>query len=101
MTGRPCHDARRSPLPSTTTPTSFMASAPKARLEGELSALRPADAPSEGGEPTPEQYGAARSLASAYRTHGHLAARLDPLGTEPPGDPALEPGYHGLDQSVL
>ena len=23
--------------------------------------------------------------------HGHLAARLDPLGSEPPGDPALEP----------
>ncbi|MGH2996103.1 MAG: 2-oxoglutarate dehydrogenase E1 component, partial [Gaiellaceae bacterium] len=27
----------------------------------------------------------------AHRTHGHLAARLDPLGSEPPGDPALEP----------
>ena len=25
------------------------------------------------------------------RMHGHLAARLDPLGSEPPGDPALEP----------
>jgi 2-oxoglutarate dehydrogenase E1 component len=23
--------------------------------------------------------------------HGHLAAHLDPLGSEPPGDPALEP----------
>jgi 2-oxoglutarate dehydrogenase E1 component len=27
----------------------------------------------------------------AHRTHGHLAARLDPLGSQPPGDPALEP----------
>src|SRR5581483_9363788 len=26
-----------------------------------------------------------------FRMHGHLAARLDPLGSEPPGDPALEP----------
>ena len=26
-----------------------------------------------------------------YRMHGHLAARLDPLGSEPIGDPALEP----------
>ena len=34
---------------------------------------------------------AATALVRAYRTHGHLAARLDPLGSEPPGDPALEP----------
>jgi 2-oxoglutarate dehydrogenase E1 component len=34
---------------------------------------------------------AAMALVKAYRTHGHLAARLDPLGSEPPGDPALEP----------
>src|SRR5436853_5764846 len=34
---------------------------------------------------------AAMSLVKAHRTHGHLAARLDPLGSEPPGDPALEP----------
>src|SRR5438552_1007155 len=34
---------------------------------------------------------AAMALVKAFRMHGHLAARLDPLGTEPPGDPALEP----------
>src|SRR5918996_563152 len=34
---------------------------------------------------------AAMALVKAYRTHGHLAARLDPLGSEPPGDPALDP----------
>ncbi len=34
---------------------------------------------------------AAMALVKAYRTHGHLAAKLDPLGSEPPGDPALEP----------
>jgi 2-oxoglutarate dehydrogenase complex dehydrogenase (E1) component-like enzyme len=34
---------------------------------------------------------AAMSLIKAIRMHGHLAARLDPLGSEPPGDPALEP----------
>jgi 2-oxoglutarate dehydrogenase E1 component len=34
---------------------------------------------------------AAMSLIKAHRTHGHLAARLDPLGSEPEGDPALDP----------
>jgi 2-oxoglutarate dehydrogenase E1 component len=34
---------------------------------------------------------AAMSLVKAFRTHGHLAAHIDPLGSEPPGDPALEP----------
>jgi 2-oxoglutarate dehydrogenase E1 component len=34
---------------------------------------------------------AAMALVKAYRTHGHLAAHLDPLGSEPVGDPALEP----------
>src|SRR5919108_4601697 len=50
-----------------------------------------------GAEPAPvsnELLGAvaaAMALVKAYRMHGHLAARLDPLGSEPPGDPALEP----------
>src|SRR5690242_546136 len=34
---------------------------------------------------------AAMALVKAFRMHGHLAARLDPLGSEPPGDPAMEP----------
>jgi 2-oxoglutarate dehydrogenase E1 component len=34
---------------------------------------------------------AAMSLVKALRMHGHLAAHLDPLGSEPVGDPALEP----------
>ncbi len=33
---------------------------------------------------------AAMALVKAHRMHGHLAARLDPLGSEPVGDPALE-----------
>ena len=33
---------------------------------------------------------AAMALVDAIRSHGHLAARLDPLGSEPLGDPALE-----------
>src|SRR4029077_16429227 len=33
---------------------------------------------------------AAMALVKAYRMHGHLAARLDPLGSEPRGAPALD-----------
>jgi 2-oxoglutarate decarboxylase len=44
---------------------------------------------------------AAMSLLKAHRTHGHLAARLDPLGREPEGDPALEPGPLGLTPEVM
>ena len=39
---------------------------------------------------------AATSLVKAHRMHGHLAAHLDPLGSEPIGDPALEPETVGL-----
>jgi 2-oxoglutarate dehydrogenase E1 component len=45
----------------------------------------PADAELLGG------IAAAMALVKAFRMHGHLAARIDPLGSEPPGDPALEP----------
>jgi 2-oxoglutarate dehydrogenase E1 component len=56
----------------------------------------PAPPPSPAAEPQPvtdELLGAvaaAMALVKAHRMHGHLAARLDPLGSEPPGDPALE-----------
>jgi 2-oxoglutarate decarboxylase len=39
---------------------------------------------------------AGMALVKAYRNFGHMAARLDPLGSEPPGDPALDPEPLGL-----
>ncbi|MDQ2690366.1 MAG: multifunctional oxoglutarate decarboxylase/oxoglutarate dehydrogenase thiamine pyrophosphate-binding subunit/dihydrolipoyllysine-residue succinyltransferase subunit [Chloroflexota bacterium] len=39
---------------------------------------------------------AAMALVKAYRHFGHLAATLDPLGSPPPGDPALDPAPLGL-----
>ena len=44
---------------------------------------------------------AATSLIKAHRTHGHLAARLDPLGSEPEGDPALDPNTVGLTPEIM
>ncbi len=44
---------------------------------------------------------AAVSLLKAHRTHGHLAARLDPLGSEPEGDPALDPETIGLTPALM
>jgi multifunctional 2-oxoglutarate metabolism enzyme len=44
---------------------------------------------------------AATSLLKAYRTHGHLAAHLDPLGSEPKGDPALQPENVNLTPELM
>jgi 2-oxoglutarate dehydrogenase E1 component len=44
---------------------------------------------------------AATSLLKAHRTHGHLAAKLDPLGREPEGDPALDPVPLGLTPGLM
>src|SRR3989442_6705140 len=44
---------------------------------------------------------AAMALVKAIRNFGHLAARLDPLGSEPPGDPALDPGPLRLTPEIM
>lgn len=41
------------------------------------------------------------SLAQAIRRRGHLGAKLDPLGSPPPGDPSLDPKTHGLTEDDL
>lgn len=48
-----------------------------------------------------EKVVAATNLAQALREYGHLAARLDPLGSSPLGDPALTPDYHGVTTDEL
>jgi 2-oxoglutarate dehydrogenase E1 component len=47
------------------------------------------------------QVAAAMALVKAIRTHGHLAATLDPLGSKPIGDPALDPAPLGLSPEVM
>jgi 2-oxoglutarate dehydrogenase E1 component len=44
---------------------------------------------------------AAYALVRAHRNFGHLAAHLDPLGAEPPGEPALDPAPLGLTPEIL
>jgi 2-oxoglutarate dehydrogenase E1 component len=44
---------------------------------------------------------AATSLLKGYRTHGHLSARLDPLGSEPKGDPAIQPERLNLTPELM
>jgi len=44
---------------------------------------------------------AAMALVKAIRNFGHMAARLDPLGADPPGDPALDPGPLGLSPEIM
>jgi 2-oxoglutarate dehydrogenase E1 component len=40
-------------------------------------------------------------LVDHIRTHGHLAAHLDPLGSAPRGDPALDPATLGLTPEAM
>jgi 2-oxoglutarate dehydrogenase E1 component len=64
----------------------------------------PASAPSTAGSASLTQLRAARAageLVDAYRLHGHRAARLDPLGCEPPGHPMLVPDFHGIVHADL
>src|SRR4051812_40622383 len=44
---------------------------------------------------------AATSVVKAHRMHGHLAARLDPLGSEPESDPALNPANVNLTPELM
>ena len=44
---------------------------------------------------------AASALARAIRERGHLGAHLDPLGSEPIGDPALLPETYGITDDDL
>ena len=43
----------------------------------------------------------AANLAESIRRYGHLAARIDPLGSTPPGDPSLSPRAHGISDDDL
>jgi 2-oxoglutarate decarboxylase len=59
------------------------------------------EAPAQPDEVLLQAVQAATSLLKAHRTHGHLSAKLDPLGREPEGDPALDPEPLGLTPELM
>lgn len=43
----------------------------------------------------------ATALVQAFRDHGHQLAKIDPLGSEPPGHPQLSPAFYGTSTDEL
>ncbi len=77
------------------------ASASAPPLTSGAPSAEPTTAPGEIDEELLQAVQAATSLLKAYRTHGHLAAQLDPLGSEPKGDPALQPENVNLTPELM
>jgi 2-oxoglutarate decarboxylase len=87
------------PLPAPPAPAAAAAAVSPAPAT-QAPAVAPA-APAEVSEELLAAVQAAVSLVKAHRTHGHLAARLDPLGREPEGDPSLDPEPLGLTPELM
>jgi 2-oxoglutarate dehydrogenase E1 component len=81
------------PLPP---PPAPVAAATAAASETASQAAPPAPASEE----LLEAVQAASTLVTRFRSHGHLAARLDPLGSEPEGEPGLDPEAIGLTPAI-
>jgi multifunctional 2-oxoglutarate metabolism enzyme len=84
-------DVELGPLPAPPAPVAAAAAAT------EMAAQAPAA--TQDGVPSEEllqAVQAASTLVTRFRSHGHLAARLDPLGAEPEGEPGLDPESVGL-----
>jgi 2-oxoglutarate decarboxylase len=75
------------PAPSAPTPTAVPLAAPAAAAAPDEQMLQAVQA--------------ASTLLHRFRSHGHLAARLDPLGSEPEGEPQLDPETAGLTPQVM
>jgi multifunctional 2-oxoglutarate metabolism enzyme len=79
------HPASASPLPLTTAPPAGESSSVPGQVDEELL----------------QAVQAATSLLKAYRTQGHLAAHLNPLGGDAKGDPGLEPENLNLTPELM
>ena len=78
------------------------------RADYAVASVEPARAPDRAQPPAPDATSeelmaavhAASVLVTRFRSHGHLAARLDPLGSEPEGEPGLNPESLGLTPAI-
>src|SRR5271163_4279656 len=74
--------------------------APAAAAAAASTSTSQEESPEAVGEELLQAVQAASTLVSRFRSHGHLAARLDPLGSEPEGDPGLDPEPLGLTPEI-
>jgi 2-oxoglutarate dehydrogenase E1 component len=72
------------PAPPAARPSEVPASADAARLERLLPVVA-----------------RATSFVQAFRDHGHMLAHIDPLGSDPPGHPQLDPSFFGTSMEEL
>ena len=74
-----------------------------ARPEAALPVLTPAAVAAPGVVDDELLHAVALAMAEVrnYRTHGHLAAKLDPLGSEPEGWAAFDPEFLGLTPAMM
>jgi 2-oxoglutarate decarboxylase len=86
-------------LPEAPTPTFSVPDAAAAHAAQAIPASGSQRAPVD--EELLQAVASATSLLRALRTHGHLAAHLDPLGREPESDPSLDPGPLGLTPELM
>jgi 2-oxoglutarate dehydrogenase E1 component len=76
--------------------------APTVPAQGPAGEAEPAQAAAAAAPGLPlEKIAGAINLAGAIRSYGHLAARLDPLGSPPPGDPGLDLAFYSLTEADL
>jgi multifunctional 2-oxoglutarate metabolism enzyme len=75
--------------------------APAAIAAAPSEVAQAAPAPAAPDEELLQAVQAATSLLKAHRTHGHLAAKLDPLGRQTGGDLALDPEPLGLTSELM
>ncbi|HEX6368804.1 MAG TPA: 2-oxoglutarate dehydrogenase E1 component, partial [Longimicrobium sp.] len=84
----------------------YFASTPPAELAAldAAAAPSPAAAPAGAAPAAPADLAklfAVRELGRTIRARGHTAARLDPLGADPPPDPVLDLARYGLTEAEL